>query len=295
MSNSIHTLSYWRSFWIVAAVVLLGTKATAAFSSPDGLRARRRVAFVKQQQARRRIGVSSLLPLHAVDGASALTAAAAAANAAATSVSASLSAATTAGAGAGAAVATTTVATTSTSLILAEGSNFVTSFQENHTFLQGLLLTIAIKIAVGEIRRIVEKPIMDEAGRRVTAAAKEQLTPDTEQIEITDWAKLVGCIGLDLAGDASELIPVLGEFTDVAFAPAEAGLLQLLFKSPAISAFGFVEEILPFTDVIPTFTLSWVLSTLFPTTPFAKALLPQDEKQKAEGEAAETGETAKKL
>ena len=78
------------------------------------------------------------------------------------------------------------------------------------------------------------------------------------------------------------------------FAPAEAGLLQLLFKSPAISAFGFVEEILPFTDVIPTFTLSWVLSTLFPTTPFAKALLPQDEKQKAEGEAAETGETAKK-
>ena len=76
------------------------------------------------------------------------------------------------------------------------------------------------------------------------------------------------------AKKTSELIPFLGEFTDLAYAPAEAGLLQVLFKSPAISAFGFVEEILPFTDVIPTFTLSWVLATLFPTTPISKALLP---------------------
>ena len=54
-----------------------------------------------------------------------------------------------------------------------------------------------------------------------------------------------------------QLIPFLGEFTDVAFAPIEAGLLKLLFQSNAIAGIGFVEEILPFTDVIPTFTLSW--------------------------------------
>jgi len=158
------------------------------------------------------------------------------------------------------------------------GGNPIQNFQDNHTFLQGLLLTIAIKVIVGEIRRKIEKPIMDEAGRRVAEAAKEKLTPDTEQIKTGDWAKLGGCIAMDFAGDASELIPVLGEFTDVAFAPTEAALLQLLFKSPAISAFGFIEEILPFTDVIPTFTLSWVLSTLFPTTPLAKGLLPAKEK-----------------
>lgn len=115
---------------------------------------------------------------------------------------------------------------------------------------------------------------MDEAGRRIGEAAKEQLTPDTEQINVGDWAKLGGCVAMDLAGDASELVPVLGELTDVAFAPAEAALLQVLFKSPVISAFGFAEEILPFTDVIPTFTMSWILSTLFPTTPLAKGLLP---------------------
>lgn len=115
---------------------------------------------------------------------------------------------------------------------------------------------------------------MDEAGRRIGNAAKEQLTPDTEKINAGDWAKLGGCVAMDLAGDASELIPVLGEFTDVAFAPVEAAFLQVLFKSPLISAFGFAEEILPFTDVVPTFTMSWILSTLFPTTPLAKGLLP---------------------
>jgi len=95
------------------------------------------------------------------------------------------------------------------------------------------------------------------------------------EIQVGDWAKLGGCVAMDVAGDASELIPVLGELTDVAFAPASAGLLQLLFKSPGISAFGFAEEILPFTDVIPTFTLSWILATLFPTTPLAKTLFPK--------------------
>ena len=44
---------------------------------------------------------------------------------------------------------------------------------------------------------------------------------------------------------------------------------------PVLAGFGFFEEILPFTDVIPTFTLTWCLSTLWPTTPLAKKLLPQ--------------------
>jgi hypothetical protein len=121
----------------------------------------------------------------------------------------------------------------------------------------------------------VEKPIMDEAGRRVA----EQLTPDQEAITPGAWAKLAGCVALDAAGDASELIPFLGEFTDVGFAPLEAGLLNLFFQSPAIAAFGFVEEILPVTDVIPTFTLSWCLATLWPTTPLARRLLPEGQKQ----------------
>jgi hypothetical protein len=84
------------------------------------------------------------------------------------------------------------------------------------------------------------------------------------------------CVALDLAGDASELVPVLGEFTDIAYAPVEAALLQFLFKSNFISGFGFLEEILPFTDVVPTFSISWCLKNLWPTTPLARRLLPSD-------------------
>ena len=61
-----------------------------------------------------------------------------------------------------------------------------------------------------------------------------------------------------------------------AYAPVEAGLIKLLFQSNALAAFGFVEEILPFTDVVPTFTISWALKNLWPTTPLARRLLPQE-------------------
>lgn len=150
----------------------------------------------------------------------------------------------------------------------------IEAFQQSHSFLIGILVTIATNLIIGEARRRVEKPVMDEVGRRVAA----QVTPDTNQIGGSDWAKLGACVALDLAGDASELIPFLGEFTDIAYAPVEAALLKAFFKSDLIAGFGFLEELLPFTDIIPTFTLSWCLATLWPTTPVAKALLPQEDK-----------------
>ena len=146
----------------------------------------------------------------------------------------------------------------------------VRTFVSENAFLLGVLATIATRLIINEVRARIEKPILDEAGRRVSAS----LTPDAEAITPGAWAKLATCVALDAAGDASELLPVLGEFTDVAFAPLEAGLLKLIFESNAIAGFGFVEEILPFTDIVPTFTLSWCLATLWPTTPLAKRLLP---------------------
>ena len=147
----------------------------------------------------------------------------------------------------------------------------IAAFQEQHTFLEGLLVTLVVRAIILEVRRRVEKPVLDAAGERVGKA----LRPAAAEVGAGDWAKLVACVVLDLAGDASELLPGLGELTDIAYAPVEAGLLKALFQSNAISAFGFVEEILPFTDIIPTFTLSWCLATLWPTTPLAKKLLPQ--------------------
>ena len=145
------------------------------------------------------------------------------------------------------------------------------AFQDSHAVLLSFIAFIIYRAVIQEARMRIEKPIMDEAGRRVA----ENLTPDTKKLDGEAYAKLAGCILLDLAGDASELVPFLGEFTDIGFAPIEAFALKQLFKSNLIAGFGFVEEILPFTDVIPTFTLSWCLTYLWSTTPLAQKLLPK--------------------
>ena len=168
---------------------------------------------------------------------------------------------------------------TASTTLLAEDVTIIdriTSFQENHTFLQGLLLALLIRLVINEIRARVEKPVMDELGNRVSTAVQRELTPETTAIAASDWAKLPLCLALDVAGDASQALPILGEFTDLGFAPIEAGMLKLLFQSDLIAGFGFLEEILPFTDVIPTFTISWCLANIWPTTPLARRLLGSD-------------------
>lgn len=76
--------------------------------------------------------------------------------------------------------------------------------------------------------------------------------------------KLLGCLGLDFFGDASYFLPGIGEAADIAYAPVQGIALMILFRSMGISALGFTEEILPFTDFIPTATLAWILDTFFP-------------------------------
>ncbi len=57
-------------------------------------------------------------------------------------------------------------------------------------------------------------------------------------------------------------LPVLGEFGDLVWAPLSAFFMFLMYKNKngvAIATIGeFVEEILPFTDFIPSFTLMWI-------------------------------------
>ena len=72
------------------------------------------------------------------------------------------------------------------------------------------------------------------------------------------FLKLLAVVGIDSLGFLSYLIPGLGELSDTVVAPLSALLLFAVFKSRKISAFGFAEEILPFTDVIPTGTIFWV-------------------------------------
>jgi len=70
------------------------------------------------------------------------------------------------------------------------------------------------------------------------------------------------CILLDIVGMASYFIPALGEFADVVWAPI-SGLLFFKLFGGRFGLIGgvlnFLEEIIPFTDIIPSFTIAWFI------------------------------------
>ena len=74
-------------------------------------------------------------------------------------------------------------------------------------------------------------------------------------------AKLILSLLLDAIGMLSFSIPLLGEFSDVVWAPLAGFLMTWMYKG-AVGKIGgmvaFLEEIFPFTDVLPTFTLTWI-------------------------------------
>lgn len=66
----------------------------------------------------------------------------------------------------------------------------------------------------------------------------------------------------DIIGCASYLLPVLGEFSDVVWAPLSGVIFFALFgKKLGVfgGMFSIVEELLPGLDFIPTFTIAWFL------------------------------------
>jgi hypothetical protein len=70
------------------------------------------------------------------------------------------------------------------------------------------------------------------------------------------------CVLLDLVGMATYIFPALGEFVDVIWAPISGYIFFKLFggRLGAIgSVLNFLEEILPFTDIIPSFTIAWFI------------------------------------
>ena len=70
------------------------------------------------------------------------------------------------------------------------------------------------------------------------------------------------CILMDLIGMASFLFPAMAELTDIIWAPISAYIFNKLFGG-RLGAIGgvlnFIEEIVPFTDVIPSFTIAWFI------------------------------------
>ena len=72
---------------------------------------------------------------------------------------------------------------------------------------------------------------------------------------------LAFCLLMDLVGYVTYAIPILGEFGDILWAPISAIIFFRTFggwKGAFGGVFNFAEEILPWTDFIPSFTIAWV-------------------------------------
>jgi hypothetical protein len=73
------------------------------------------------------------------------------------------------------------------------------------------------------------------------------------------WSKLSTSLLIDFIGSSSYLLPVVGEGFDLAWAPAQTVLIMAMYDStsPNLKYVSFLEEVLPFTDIVPSATIGW--------------------------------------
>jgi hypothetical protein len=84
---------------------------------------------------------------------------------------------------------------------------------------------------------------------------------DSKIYESRKQRNLILGIVFDCVGLMSFSIPGIGEFADIIWAPASGLLMVWMYKGTTgkiSGAISFLEELCPFTDVIPTFTLTWI-------------------------------------
>ena len=91
----------------------------------------------------------------------------------------------------------------------------------------------------------------------------------TEQVSVSavnnKTRNLVLGILFDSIGMLSFTVPFIGEFSDVIWAPLAGFLMTWMYKGTIGRVGGvvtFLEEILPFSDFIHTFTLTWIYNYL---------------------------------
>jgi len=76
---------------------------------------------------------------------------------------------------------------------------------------------------------------------------------------------LIFCILMDLAGYATYAIPFFGEIGDIFWAPISSIIFFFTFGGwkGALGGVGnFIEELLPGTDFIPSFTIMWLIQNM---------------------------------
>ncbi|WP_066218593.1 hypothetical protein [Formosa haliotis] len=81
-----------------------------------------------------------------------------------------------------------------------------------------------------------------------------------------NYKKLVLSIFLDAIGYVSFIIPGIGEFFDIIWAPMSAWIMTKMYKGQQgkiAAGISFLEEAMPGLDIIPTFTLMWFYTYVY--------------------------------
>ena len=89
---------------------------------------------------------------------------------------------------------------------------------------------------------------------------------ESAHLKANKTRNLILGIIFDAIGMLSYSVPFIAELSDIAWAPLSAYIMTRLYKGSAGKIAGvvsFVEEALPFTDVIPTFTIMWIYTYVF--------------------------------
>jgi len=142
---------------------------------------------------------------------------------------------------------------------------------------------LASRNLVGELAGQAKRSALAVQGFGRTVVAKPALLRDqqflrssassaAETVRSDPMLLLLACLVVDCIGMMSYVLLLIGEVTDLFWAPVACFFLQYMFGSVLVSSVGFIEEILPFTDVVPTATIAWCITHLESLSRVRKAL-----------------------
>lgn len=97
--------------------------------------------------------------------------------------------------------------------------------------------------------------LLYQTGPRPSPSALARTVTPTDMV-----GKLIVSLVIDFIGSSSYLLPFVGEAFDLAWAPIQTIFIMALYDEsmPSLKYISFMEEILPFTDVLPSGMLGWV-------------------------------------
>jgi hypothetical protein len=114
----------------------------------------------------------------------------------------------------------------------------------------------------GSIAPIIDQLLGSRAGQALVYDTGPRPTPVSVCRQVIPrgmWPKLFLSLLIDLVGSSSYLLPVVGEGLDLAWAPMQTILIMAMYdsSSPNLKYVSFIEEVLPFTDIVPSATIGW--------------------------------------